>query len=327
MAAAGVIADAEVLVDGDIIREVGQGIVNAHPDIPVRDMGNAAILPGFVNAHSHLEPTFRKNFADGLNLWNWLDCLGFSRQKTPSYELLLASARLGAAECLKSGITCLGDCSFSGAASQVMSSVGLRGISYKEVFGQSMGEDYKEKLNTAVQNILQMRSSLPGRVLVGMSPHSIYTSGIDMLKYCAETCADHGIPIAVHVAETRAESEYTMKGTGPIAKMRKDSFGYEPMITGMRPLQVLKSAGLLRKDTILAHCVHFNDDEIDSVASSGASVAHCPRSNAYLGAGVAKLDRMRQLGIGIGLGTDSAASCLRLDFLKKCALHSDCTAR
>jgi len=311
------VENGEVRVGNGRILEVGQGISGLHPDIPVRDLGRAALLPGFVNAHSHLEPTFRRNCADGLNLWQWLGWLGFRRDATPSPELLRASAGLGAAECLRSGITCLGECSFSGAASEAMASTGLRGVLYREVFGQSMGDDYRERISAAIDELLRGAEALPERISVGLSPHSVYTSGPDMLRFCAESCAKLGIPVAMHLAETRSESDYTVSGTGPLADMRRESFGYEPMVSGVRPLRVVERAGLLRPGTILAHCVHLTDDEIDAVASSGAGVAHCPRSNAYLGAGVARLGDMRRAGVPVGLGTDSAASCLTLDFFEE----------
>ncbi len=124
------------------------------------------------------------------------------------------------------------------------------------------------------------------------------------------------MPTCVHIAETDAEAQYTVSGTGPIADLRRRQ-GYEPMVSGKRPVRVLEDAGLLRGGTLLAHCVHLEDDEIELIAASGAGVAHCPRSNAYLGAGVMRLGRMRQAGVRTGLGTDSAASCLTLDFFEE----------
>src|SRR5665647_886269 len=95
MTDAGVIENGEVWVEGDRIRDVGQGIAGLHPEVEVIDLGTAAILPGFVNVHSHIDPTFRRNFGDGLNLWDWLRELGFRRNGETSPDLLLASARLG----------------------------------------------------------------------------------------------------------------------------------------------------------------------------------------------------------------------------------------
>ena len=129
-----------------------------------------------------------------------------------------------------------------------------------------MGDRYRERVLASMDEMRRMQAALPERVKVGLSPHSVYTSGIDMLRFCGDSCAKLGIPIAMHAAETRAESEYTTAGTGPIAAMRRESFGYEPMVSGLRPVRVLEAAGLLRKGTPLAHCVHLQDDEIDLIA-------------------------------------------------------------
>lgn len=311
------IADGEVWVENGRIREVGQGIADAHPDVHLRDLGNAALLPGFVNAHCHLDPTLKRNTLDGLNLWDWLRGLGFRRDGVPSLDLLLASARLGAAECARSGITCLGDSTISGAAATAIDEIGLRGVVYKEFFGQSMGEQYRDRMARVVDEAVQLQARCSPRLRIGLSPHAVYTSTPEVLSLCAETCAKLHMPVSMHLAETYAESDYTMSGTGPIADMRRGCFCQEPMVSGLRPVRVLENAGLLRDGVTLAHCVHLSDDEIDLIAGSGAGVVHCPRSNAYLGGGVAPLSGFRRSGAHIGLGTDSAASCLRLDFFEE----------
>lgn len=310
---ADVIEDGEVLVEGGRIREVGRGIAARHPDAEVSDLGRAALLPGFVNAHSHIDYTLSRNRYDGLSFWDWINKVGFRKGKVPEQELILASARLGAASCVASGITCVGDCSFSGAAVAAMGEVGLRGVVYKEIFGQSMGEEYREKFARAVDEVAELQSRAGKGIRVGLSPHTAYTTNAEVLKLCAKSCADLGTPIALHMAETRAEAEYTMTGTGPIADWRRE-LGYEPMVSGLRPAQVVSEAGLLRQGVSLAHCVHLSEDEVALIAASGASVVHCPRSNARLGAGVAPILQLRKAGAVIGLGTDSTASCGELDF-------------
>lgn len=317
MTDAEVLEHAEVWIENGRIREVGQQISSFHPNVELCDLGKSAILPGFVNAHSHVDPTFKKNFCDAQNLWDWLRELGFRNNGVPFRDLLLASAKLGVAECARSGITCLGDCTISGAAAEAIDSAGLRGVVYKEVFGQSMGENYPEEMARAVDNVSRLQAACSSRLTIGLSPHSVYTSSPEALEYCANTCAELYIPVSMHVAETAAELDYTIHGTGPIADMREECFGYEPMASGLRPVGVLQKAGLLREGVSLAHCVHLNDDEINLLAASGVGIAHCPRSNAYLGGGIAPITKLRQAGATIGLGTDSSASCMRLDFFEE----------
>lgn len=311
-----VIEDSEVLVRGGDIAAVGTGLSESYPNEELRDLSACAVLPGFVNAHSHIEPTLRRSFRDGLNLWDWLHQLGFRRDTSPPAELLQASALLGAAECACSGVTCLGDSSFSGASAGAIEAVGLRGIVYREIFGQSMEAQYREHFAARLAEVREMQSRVSGLLRIGISPHSVYTSPRELIELCAEACAEQSIPVAFHLAETRAETDYLIAGAGPIADMRRRQ-GYEPMASGIRPARLLLEAGMLREGVCLAHCVHLSDDEIELVARSGASVAHCPRSNACLGAGIAPLPGFIAAGAAVGIGTDSSASCLGLDFFEE----------
>ncbi len=311
-----VIENGEVLVRDGRIEAVYAGPENNHAGEPVTDLGACALLPGFVNAHSHLEPTMKRNCMDGLNLWDWLSGLGFRKDSSPDYELLRASAVLGASECARSGITCLGECSFSGAAVSAIEAVGLRGVVYRELFGQSMGTEYLARFNQVLDDVQNVQSGASGRLKIGISPHSIYTSNREVLKLCAETCTTLHIPVALHLAETMAESEYSLYGTGPVADMRH-GFGYEPMVSGLAPVAYLEEVGLIREGVCLAHCVCVSEEEIKMIAAGGAGVAHCPRSNAFLGAGIAPLKDFTSAGVPVGLGTDSAASCMNMDFFEE----------
>ncbi|MCL5103256.1 MAG: amidohydrolase family protein [Armatimonadetes bacterium] len=312
----GIIDNGEVMVDDGRIAAVGTGLDEQHPDEPVRDLGCCALLPGFVNAHSHIEYTMARSRVDGLNLWDWINAVGYRRGQVPPYEALVGSALLGAARCACSGITCLGDSSFSGAAADAIEALGLRGVVYLELFGQSMGDNYVQDFAAKLDTASNRQADASSRLTFGLSPHTIYTSNAEVLKLCAQACTDADTPIALHLAETEAEAEYSMHGTGPIADWRA-SLGYEPMVSGLRPARYLLDLGLLRKGVCLAHCVDISDDEIDLISKSGASVAHCPRSNAYLGTGIAPLQGFLTAGACVGIGTDSAASCLTLDFFEE----------
>ena len=311
-----VLEDGEVLVLDGEIRAVGRDLKSSWPDEAVTDLGDCVILPGFVNAHSHIEATLSRNRWDGLNLWDWLEKLAFHKDRAPSAEAIRASAMVGAAECAASGITCLGDCAYSGIAAEAMEAAGVRGVVYREVFGQSMGDAYKEKFARFLDSVGQMRAGLSSRIEMGISPHSVYTSSPDVLKLTNEKCAELRMPVAIHLAETLGEEDYTLTGSGPLADWRA-RLGYPAMVSGKRPVAHLEAAGLVRKGVCLAHCVHLLPDEIELVASSGAGVAHCPRSNAFLGSGVAPLVGLTAASDRIGVGTDSAGSCMRLDFFEE----------
>ena len=313
---ADVIEDGEVLVENGRVKEVGADIAARHPDADVHDLGRAALLPGLVNAHSHIEYTHDRNRYDGLNLWDWIARVGFKRGYIPPPELVLASAQLGAAMCLRSGITCIGDSAFTGIAAHAMVELGLRGVVYKEMFGQSMGADYAEKFLRALDEVSELQARVGSRITIGLSPHTVYTTNPEVLRLCAEPCAKLHMPIALHLAETRAEEEYTRHGAGPIADWRR-TLDREPMVSGLSPTEVVLQAGLLQEGVSLAHCVHLSADEIALIAHSGASAVHCPRSNARLGAGVAPVPELLAAGAVVALGTDSAASCGELDFFEE----------
>ncbi len=301
-----------VLVRDDCICDIGIGLHEKYPNESVVDLGNCVLMPGFVNAHSHIDYTWSRNQYDALNLWDWISQVGYRSGREPDYDTALNSAALGAAECVRSGITCLGDSTPTGAAAEAISKIGLRGIAYYELFGQSMGSDYPTRFQQKLNEVCKLHERSSKLVRIGISPHTVYTTNIEVM----ELCAGSGLPVSIHLAETWAEAEYTQYGTGPIADWR-NRMDRPPMITGLTPARTLEKAGLLKNGTSLAHCVHLSDDEIGLIAKSGASVAHCPRSNAYLGCGIAPVTQLKAAGATLGLGTDSEGSCMRFDFFEE----------
>ncbi len=310
------IVDGEALVRGSRIASVGFGLSATNPKEKVVDFGNAVILPGLVNAHSHIEYTLERYRVDGIPLWQFLAKTAYRKYRVPEPKRLKESAIMGAKELLAGGVTCFGDSSFSGIAAQAAEETGQRAVIYHELFGQSMGDDFAAMLKAKFEAIDALRSQSPNTITRGISPHSVYTSGLDMLREMNRLCLEYGIPVAIHLAETKAETRYTLLGQGPMAKCRA-KLGYDAMSTGTRPFDVVKAAGLVRKGVCFAHCTHLTKLEIAELAASGAGVAHCPRSNALLLSGVAPLQQFVKEGAAVGIGTDGAASCLTLDMFEE----------
>ncbi len=248
------------------------------------------IAPGFVNAHSHLEYAVYAGFGDGLEFAPWLE-LHMARKRRLDHEDMVAIARLGAAQCLASGITTTGDASFSGAAGTAMDELGLRGIVYLEAFGDELRE---------VQSPV-----VSDRVRAGLSPHAPYSATPALYRACVET----GLPIATHFAESPAEYEWLVHGSGPMASFAN----FFPPPLGETGIRALARAGALGPSVVAAHCVTVDSEEIALLAEHGVAVAHCPRSNALLGCGIAPLPELRAAGIRVGLGTDSPASTPSFD--------------
>ncbi len=260
----------------------------------------AVILPGFVNAHSHLEYATYAGFGDGLDFPTWLG-LHIERKANLDFEEMEAIARFGALECLRSGITTVADASFSGAAATACADLGLRGIVYVEVFGQD-----RDDLETRFPEIrARIEPALSANVRLGISPHAPYTCSLDLYRGSTEL----GLPVVTHLAESEAETEWLRDGAGPWEAL--SDFLVAPL--GTTAIRALAQEGLLGPNLLAAHCVQADAEEIDLLAAYDVAVAQCPRSNALLGCGTAPLTAMREVGIRVCIATDSPASTPSFD--------------
>ena len=260
----------------------------------------SVILPGFVDAHTHLEYDAYVGFGDGLRFADWIG-LHVQRKRRIDHADMEAIARAGALDCLRSGITTIGDCSFSGAAATACAELGLRGTIFLEVFGETE-HPIHERFEPMHERIAD---ALSEDVRLGISPHAPYTCTIELYRACSEL----GLPIATHLAESDSETEFLRTGGGAwesFAEMLVPPAG----TTGIR---ALAEAGLLDSIVVAAHCVKVDEEEIALLAEHDVAVAHCPRSNALLGCGVAPLRELREAGIRVCIATDSPASTPSFD--------------
>jgi len=261
------------------------------------------IVPGFVNAHSHIEYAVYAGFGDGLPFVPWI---GMHIQRKEALDLgdMVAIATVGAQACLRSGITTIGDCSFSGAAATASAATGLRAVIYLEVFGRDASAlDRFHEIHARVEPVLS------DRVRVGVSPHAPYTCTIEVYRACAAL----GLPQATHFAETAAEREWLVGGSGDWSPLA----GFLVPPPGETGIHLLAAEGLLSPNLVAAHCVHIDDEEIALLATHGVGVAHCPRSNGYLGCGIAPLEELRAAGIAVSIATDSPASTPSFDIFEE----------
>jgi len=291
--------DGPPIENGHVAWEEGR-IVEVGPGRAERHYEGAVILPGIVNAHSHLEYAVYAGFGDGLPFSSWIG-MHVSRKSLLDFDDMRAIATDGAHECLRSGITTVGDCSFSGAAAIACAELGLRGTIYLEVFGETDAPiaEHFEPMRERVAD------SLSDEVRLGISPHAPYTCTIDLYRACAE----QGLPVATHLAESDDETEFLRTGHGGWESFA-ELLVPPPGTTGIR---ALAEAGLLDSNMIAAHCVKADEEEIALLAEHDVAVAHCPRSNGILGCGVAPLAALREAGIRVCIATDSPASTPSFD--------------
>jgi 5-methylthioadenosine/S-adenosylhomocysteine deaminase len=267
-----------------------------------RHYPDCAIVPGFVNAHTHLEYAVYAGFADGLAFGEWL-ATHIERKRRLDWADSVDIARLGAAECLASGATTIADASFTGAAAVAASELGLRGRVYLELFGRDPGP----ALERFEDLRLRVEHALCPRIELGVSPHAPYSASPAVYRAAFEL----GLPTLTHLAESDDEADYLLRGEGPLEALS----ALDP--PGTTSVRHLAEQGLLRDGLTAVHCVKTDADEIALLARHDVAVVHCPRSNAVLGCGSAPLTELRKAGIRVGLGTDSPASTPSFDMFEE----------
>jgi cytosine/adenosine deaminase-related metal-dependent hydrolase len=171
---------------------------------------------------------------------------------------------------------------------------------YLEVFGAD-----ETPIRERFEPMRERLAGLPETVRLGISPHAAYTCTVDLYRASAEL----GLPVATHLAESAAETEFLRSGTGAWESFA-EMLVPPPGTTGIR---ALAEAGLLGPNVIAAHCVEVDEEEIALLSEHDVAVAHCPRSNGILGCGVAPLAALREAGIRVCIATDSPASTPSFD--------------
>jgi cytosine/adenosine deaminase-related metal-dependent hydrolase len=286
-------------IAGGLVRYDNGAIVEVTRGRAERHFADAAIVPGFVNAHSHLEYAVYAGFGDGQSFGPWIKT-HVERKSRLDAEAMVAVARCGVLESLRAGITTTADYSFAGAAVTAASELGLRATVYLEVFAADPADaqrQFEEKRERIEETEL---------VRIGVSPHAPYTCSLDTYRWCLSL----GIPVGTHLAESANENEWLEHGSGPLQGI--------PILvppTGKRAVATLEP--VLGPDLLCAHCVEVNDVEIALLAERNVPVAHCPRSNALLGCGIAPLAELRAADVRVGLGTDSPASTPSFDVFEE----------
>jgi 5-methylthioadenosine/S-adenosylhomocysteine deaminase len=282
------------------------------------DLGDAILLPGLVNTHTHLELTVMRGFLEELDFSDWIDKLRRSRNEVLTDEMLLDSARFGIVEGLEAGITTYADTCSSGIVLKAMREMNVRGIMYQEVFGPDPAHVGKamQELEARVEKLQPDTNDL---VKLGVSPHAPYTVSDALYEAVAKFAAKKKLPMAMHIAESKAEDEFVTLGSGDFAD-RWITRGIPVERRGRSPIALLEERGALERAPLLIHCVRADAADIELMASRKCAVAHCPASNAKFGHGIAPVLDFIAADIRVGLGSDSVASNNRMDLLDEARL-------
>ncbi len=287
--------------------------VPRHSDALAEDFGGAVILPGLINTHTHLELTGFAGQVRELEFPAWIRRLRELKTTRTPVEYV-AAARRGLVACYAGGVTTIADTGDTGAAIQVLAEAGGSGLAYQEVFGPDPGRA-AESLALLRARVTVLRQWSGNRVRIGVSPHAPYTVSGALFRAVSAWSHTEDLPLAVHIAESPAETAFLADGSGPFA-MAWEARGIPlPRTLGLSPVAWLAEHGALTERTLCIHAVQLGPGDIDRLADSGAAVAHCPLSNQAHRHGAAPLDAMLQAGIRVGIGTDSEVSVGRLDLL------------
>jgi len=251
-----------------------------------------AIIPGFVNAHSHLELTILRGFLEDLSFTDWIPKLTRTKYQHLTRNELLASASLGCVEMIRAGVTCLGEVMDVGTAWQAMRQFGLQGIAFQEVFGPAESQA-DEAIADLQKKIDAYRPAQTDTLRVGVSPHAPYTVSPKLFQAVNRFAEQESLRMTTHIAESEDEGMFVRRSAGVFAKRWAER--------GI-------GLGLLRPEMLLVHAIDLEDTDFDLLRSKQPALVHCPKSNAKLAHGVARIPEIRDTGITIGLGTDSVAS-------------------
>ena len=306
------IEDGAVLVDaaGRIAGVGPHSHIPTPPRTEALEYPDAILVPGLINCHTHLELTHLAGQNAEPVFAKWIRGIRELKDATPP-EGFEEAAFAGVKDCWARGVTCIAETGSTGAVMRALHDVGGRGIVYQEVFGPDPAnlDASMRELEEAVGHLRPLASE---RVRLGVSPHAPYTVSAPLYEAVAAFARRERLPVAVHLAESKEESQFVRDGAGPFADAWR-ARGITAPAHRCTPVEYLRRQGVLTADTLSIHCVQVDASDIAILAAAGAAIAHCPRSNTAHGHGSAPLAAFRTAGLRVGLGTDSVVSVGDLD--------------
>jgi len=351
------IHEGALVIRGKRIEAVGdhKSILSEFKDLEVKDFGDAIVVPGLINLHSHLDYAALGHLETDAALFDWIPML-MKSVSTWSPDDFFQSGLFGARLNALAGTTFIVDSSYSGKSAEAIAASGLKGMVGVELFGLDKNtvaatfQAWQDRLAVLIDNCSpELKEAISeGRVTLTCSPHAPYTVCPQLWQEAKKWSEAHQLPLLAHMAESNAECRWLMRDdeviNGFLRKVMPSNKDRDTeailkaidwKFDGLSPVAFLHKHGLLSRGLVAAHSIHVDDDDIKVLKETGVSVAHCPRSNARLRNGRAPLPGYLKAGVNAGLGTDGLPSTDSLDLLDEArfavnmhrAVDPECTIR
>jgi len=290
----------QLRIEGETISAISEEELPLRADETVIDGEGKLVIPGFVNAHTHLPMVLFRGLADDLLLRVWLEEHIWPIEKDLHPEEVYWGALFGLAEMIRGGTTTCADMYFhTDAIGRAVEEVGVRALLSCGIIAERLDAHGKRELKKAEEAITHWEGAANGRIRTAVSPHAIYTCGEPVWHAAIDLAGKYAVPIHTHLAESAEETKWCQENLG------------------LRPVPALDRIGAFSASTLVAHCVRVDEADIRLLAKRGVTVVHCPKSNAKLGNGIAPLAAMRVAGVRVALGTDGAATNNSLDMIEE----------
>ena len=293
-------------VKGDSIVAVGaeDEIKKEYTAKETVDCKGKILMPGLVNAHTHVPMTLLRGIADDLRLDVWLQGYMWPVEREfASREFVHLGTSIACAELIRSGVTTFNDMYFyEDEVAKATANAGMRAVCGQSIlkFPTPDAKSYDDSMEQARDYIKRWKDH--PLIIPSIAPHAPYTCTDDILRSTSELAQEFDVPLHTHLAETSFEVE----------NMRNEN--------GMPVIPYVKKQGLLEAKVIAAHCVHIDAGEIRTLHHAGAGVSHNPSSNLKLASGFAPVTKMLDVGLNVGIGTDGPASNNDLDMFEEVRL-------
>lgn len=296
-----------------------------YADEEVREFGTAAIIPGLIDLHTHLENSVLRGIIPDQPYVNWIQAVHLAASKLDAHDWH-ASAVFGGLESLAAGITCVADISTTGASCSALNKLGMRGIVFRET-GATDKRRIPETLALAQQDISNWSHSMDSeRLSVGLAAREAFDCHPAVYTEVAALARKQDIPLALYVAASREEYDFIRWGTSALSVSNMESRrGYDEippwLPAAVSPVRYLANWGAFdAPNVIAAHCVHVDTEDIRKLQEYDVAIAICPRSNAQLSMGTAPLLEFIRSGLRVGLGTGYAVATDNSDIIKEMRL-------